>query len=273
MELGQIEAFVEAQRRGSITAAAEALELTQPTLTARIRSLEAELGVALLTRGRRGVTLTPAGRRFLPRALAALDALGRAAAEARAAREVRGGTLAVGLASDVAVYLAPAGSLPELVARVEQLSSSAPVAKLERKAEPARSPESAPLQSRWKQLIEAVKAARKPAAASALEHGSPLKIDPSGVQLAFRRGDARAAIVAEVKADIEAVFERALGYRAPLQLVEQEPEGATVAEEKQKQRSAAQSGRLTLGREHPAVRSAVELLGGEIEDVRDLGEE
>src|SRR5438270_4719599 len=108
MELGQIEAFVEAQRRGSITAAAEALELTQPTLTARIRSLEAELGVALLTRGRRGVTLTPAGRRFLPRALAALDALGRAAAEARAAREVRGGTLAVGLASDVAVYLAPA---------------------------------------------------------------------------------------------------------------------------------------------------------------------
>jgi len=172
-----------------------------------------------------------------------------------------------------AVYLAPAGSLPELVARVEQLSSSAPVAKLERKAEPARSPESAPLQSRWKQLIEAVKAARKPAAASALEHGSPLKIDPSGVQLAFRRGDARAAIVAEVKADIEAVFERALGYRAPLQLVEQEPEGATVAEEKQKQRNAAQSGRLTLGREHPAVRSAVELLGGEIEDVRDLGEE
>src|SRR2546430_4012226 len=108
MELAQIEAFVEAQRRGSITRAAEALELTQPTLTARIRSLEAELGVALLTRGRRGVALTPAGRRFLPRGLAALDALGRGAAEARSAREVRGGTLPLGLASGVAVYLAPA---------------------------------------------------------------------------------------------------------------------------------------------------------------------
>src|SRR2546425_9328308 len=108
MELGQIEAFVEAQRRGSITKAAEALELTQPTLTARVRSLEAELGVVLLTRGRRGVALTPAGRRFLPRALAALDALGRGAAEARAGRDVKGGTLALGLASDVAVYLAPA---------------------------------------------------------------------------------------------------------------------------------------------------------------------
>ena len=80
MEIGQIEAFVEAQRLGSITRAAEALELTQPTLTARVRSLEAELGVTLLTRGRRGVALTPAGRRFLPRALAALDALERAAA-------------------------------------------------------------------------------------------------------------------------------------------------------------------------------------------------
>src|SRR5438093_13011064 len=108
MEIGQIEAFVEAQWRGSITRAAEALGLTQPTLTARVRSLEAELGVTLLTRGRRGVALTPAGRRFVPRALAALDALGRGAAEARAGREVKSGTLAVGLASDVAVYLAPA---------------------------------------------------------------------------------------------------------------------------------------------------------------------
>src|SRR5437660_10028143 len=91
MEIGQIEAFVEAQRRGSITRAAEALGLTQPTLTARVRSLEAELGVTLLTRGRRGVALTPAGRRFLPRALAALDALERAAVEARAGRGAKGG--------------------------------------------------------------------------------------------------------------------------------------------------------------------------------------
>src|SRR2546428_13991127 len=107
MELGQIEAFVEAQRRGSITRAAEALELTQPTLTARVRSLEAELGVTLLTRGRRGVALTPAGRRFLPRSLAALDALRRGVSDAMTGREVKGGALALGLASDVAVYLAP----------------------------------------------------------------------------------------------------------------------------------------------------------------------
>jgi DNA-binding transcriptional LysR family regulator len=108
VELGQIEAFVEAQRRGSITRAAEALDLTQPTLTARLRALEREVGAQLLTRGRRGVALTPAGRRFLPRATLALESLRRAAADARASAEARGGQLAVGLASDIAVYLAPA---------------------------------------------------------------------------------------------------------------------------------------------------------------------
>jgi DNA-binding transcriptional LysR family regulator len=108
MELGQIEAFVEAQRRGSITRAAAALELTQPTLTARLRGLEQELGAQLLVRGRRGVSLTPAGRRFLPRAQAALEAVRRGIADTKAAREGRGGVLAVGLATDLALYIAPA---------------------------------------------------------------------------------------------------------------------------------------------------------------------
>ncbi|MDP9251866.1 MAG: LysR family transcriptional regulator [Chloroflexota bacterium] len=107
MELGQLEAFVEAQRRGSITRAAAGLELTQPTLTARLRGLERELGVQLLVRGRRGVTLTSAGRRFLPRAQAALEAVRRGAAETKAAREGRGGVLALGLATDLALYIAP----------------------------------------------------------------------------------------------------------------------------------------------------------------------
>ncbi len=108
MELGQVEGFVEAQRRGSITRAADALGVTQPTLTARLRGLERELGAQLFVRGRRGVSLTPAGRRFLPRAVAALEALQRGVSDTRAAREARGGQLAIGLASDLALYLAPA---------------------------------------------------------------------------------------------------------------------------------------------------------------------
>ena len=107
MELGQVEAFVEANRRGSISRAADALGLTQPTCTARLQGLESELGSLLLVRGRRGVSLTPAGRRFLPRAIAALESLRRGATEAKAGSEARGGLLAIGLASDLALYLAP----------------------------------------------------------------------------------------------------------------------------------------------------------------------
>src|SRR5258708_39442505 len=84
MELGQVEAFVEANRRGSISRAADALNLTQPTCTARLHGLERELGAQLLVRGRRGVSLTPAGRRFPPPALAPLGAVPRRAPPAEA---------------------------------------------------------------------------------------------------------------------------------------------------------------------------------------------
>ncbi len=106
MELAQVEAFVESVRRGSITRGAAALGVTQPTVSARLHSLERELGAQLLARGRRGVTLTPAGRRFLPRASAALDGLRRGADDAKAGGAR--GLLAIGLASDLALYLAPA---------------------------------------------------------------------------------------------------------------------------------------------------------------------
>src|SRR5436190_1545813 len=122
MELGQVEAFVEANRRGSISRAAEALGLTQPTCTARLHGLERELGAQLLVRGRRGVSLTPAGRRFLPRAVAALDSLRRGATETKAGSDARGGLLAIGIASDLALYLAPR-ALARFAARHPQVET------------------------------------------------------------------------------------------------------------------------------------------------------
>src|SRR5258708_24085919 len=91
MELGQVEAFVEANRRGSISRAADALNLTQPTCTARLHGLERELGAQLLVRGRRGVSLTPAGRRLLPPAPAPLGPLRPGPPRAQAPRRGRGG--------------------------------------------------------------------------------------------------------------------------------------------------------------------------------------
>jgi len=195
-----------------------------------------------------------------------------------------------------AVHLAPAGSLPDLVARVEALSrgTQPPAPRVTRTLVPEASarrisprPERTPepelepgpglgpqdLSSSWRLLIDSVRTARKPRLAMALENAVPLVISRDSVRIAFKRGHVMAPD-AEERAVIEAAFEKALGYKAPLQIVEQDaPAEATVAEQKQRERADAQSSRLALAREHPAVRAAVEVLGGEIEDVRDLGEE
>jgi DNA-binding transcriptional LysR family regulator len=71
----QLEAFVEVVRRGSVTAAARSLYVTQPALTARLNALERTVGSPLLVRRRGGVRLTEAGRAFLPYAERALQAI------------------------------------------------------------------------------------------------------------------------------------------------------------------------------------------------------
>ena len=66
MDLGQIEAFVQVAHHHSFSKAAESLFLTQPSVTARIQSLERDLGETLFERNGRGVRLTEMGASFLP---------------------------------------------------------------------------------------------------------------------------------------------------------------------------------------------------------------
>ena len=63
-----IETFWAVLEHGTLTAAANALFITQPTLTNRIQSLETEVGAQLFHRkkGVRHIELTEAGQRFLP---------------------------------------------------------------------------------------------------------------------------------------------------------------------------------------------------------------
>ena len=75
MQLAQVEGFLEVARRTNMSRAAEALFITQPALSARLRALEAEVGSPLFRRGRRGMALTDAGRAFLPYAERAVRAL------------------------------------------------------------------------------------------------------------------------------------------------------------------------------------------------------
>ncbi|MBE3014734.1 LysR family transcriptional regulator [Microbispora sp. NEAU-D428] len=65
--------------------AAEALHITQPSLSRQIRHLERQLGARLLDRTPRGTRLTEAGEIFLPRAKALLRSAAQAAAQTRAA--------------------------------------------------------------------------------------------------------------------------------------------------------------------------------------------
>lgn len=63
-------------REKSFSKTAQVLHITQPTVTARIQALEAELGGKLFRRSSRGVELTPEGKAFLPyvsRCLAVLE--------------------------------------------------------------------------------------------------------------------------------------------------------------------------------------------------------
>ncbi|MCP2267699.1 DNA-binding transcriptional regulator, LysR family [Actinokineospora diospyrosa] len=72
---------------GSVTQAAVALGLSQPSLTAQLRRIEQVLGAPLFDRGRHGARPTTLGRVLLPHArevLAALDELGRAMRGVRA---------------------------------------------------------------------------------------------------------------------------------------------------------------------------------------------
>src|SRR5947209_7125609 len=65
MDLRRLEVFAKVAELGSFSRAAEALYLTQPTVSEHVRALEDELGVQLLDRLGRGATPTRAGQLLL----------------------------------------------------------------------------------------------------------------------------------------------------------------------------------------------------------------
>lgn len=65
MTLQQLKYIVEVAERGSITEAAKALYIAQPSLSSAIQELEKEIGTVIFLRSSRGVRLTPEGAEFL----------------------------------------------------------------------------------------------------------------------------------------------------------------------------------------------------------------
>ncbi len=107
MELTQVEAVVEVARQKSFTRAAQALFLTQPTISSRIQALERDLDCLLFERRSRGVALTEEGRAFLPYAERTLQAIRDGLDALANSREATGGRLAIGAARNVGAYVLP----------------------------------------------------------------------------------------------------------------------------------------------------------------------
>jgi DNA-binding transcriptional LysR family regulator len=95
VSLDRMRTFVRVAQRGSLSAAARELGVGQSTVTRHINELEKALGVALLGRTTRRVTLTKEGSQYYANSLQILRLVEQATEEARDARRVPAGTVRV----------------------------------------------------------------------------------------------------------------------------------------------------------------------------------
>lgn len=123
MDLRRLEVFAKVAELGSFSRAAEALFLTQPTISEHVRALEVEVGLPLLDRLGRGATPTPAGRMMLDYAHRML----KLAEEARQAIDRfqgrMSGTLTVGASTIPGEYVLP-GLLGQFKAKYPDITMS-----------------------------------------------------------------------------------------------------------------------------------------------------
>lgn len=110
--LRQFEVIAEIARQGSISKAAEALRVSQPTISKFLLNVEAELGLELFDRTVIPIRLTPAGARYLSAANKILDIHRQMEKELDDIRNSRDQVLKIGVSPSRAPYI-----LPELLAK------------------------------------------------------------------------------------------------------------------------------------------------------------
>lgn len=96
MDIKALRYFLALAREESITAAADYLHLTQPTLSRQLMELEEELGTPLFIRGSRRITLTDEGLRLRKRAEEILELVHKTEAEFHAPTESMSGDIYIG---------------------------------------------------------------------------------------------------------------------------------------------------------------------------------
>lgn len=106
-DLGALELLLAVARLGSLGAAARELGITQPAASSRIRSMERQLGVALVDRSPRGSRLTDSGALVTDWARRIVEAAEAFDAGAKALRVQRDSRLRVAASMTIAEYLLP----------------------------------------------------------------------------------------------------------------------------------------------------------------------
>jgi DNA-binding transcriptional LysR family regulator len=103
-----MQAFVQVATAGSFARAADSMNVTSPALTRRLMNLESQLGVQLLERTTRSVSLTAVGESLLPRARHLLDELAVTFNEVSATGRAQRGAVTIACVPTVGVQFLPA---------------------------------------------------------------------------------------------------------------------------------------------------------------------
>jgi LysR family transcriptional regulator of abg operon len=97
MKLHQLRAIVTICESGSIQEASRLLHISQPALSKGVKELEADLGVPLLIRSNRGITVTEYGERLVRRARLILEEVRRTREEIETLKGTMDGRLSIGV--------------------------------------------------------------------------------------------------------------------------------------------------------------------------------
>lgn len=108
-------AFIKAIETGSFTKAAEELGYTQSAISQMVHTLEKELGSTLILRSRKGITLTPDGKEFLPYIRNIYNSHRELAEKSKEAEGLRDGLIRIGSFSSVTCHW-----LPQLIKEFKQ---------------------------------------------------------------------------------------------------------------------------------------------------------
>ena len=105
--INKMRSFIAVAEHGSFRKAAEALNLSQPALSAHVRDLEDGIGVSLLSRTTRSVRLTREGEHFLVRSKRALYEIQSAVRELQDEAALRRGRITVACVPTIASSMLP----------------------------------------------------------------------------------------------------------------------------------------------------------------------